>query len=76
MDSRNSNLNPKKLVNLMTPFLVLLVVANKGGVGKTTSAHNLGFLLANKHKINVLMVDADAQCNLSAVCMRKYFFRS
>ncbi|ONI84320.1 hypothetical protein ALI144C_14160 [Actinosynnema sp. ALI-1.44] len=41
---------------------------NKGGVSKTTTCFNLGWMLAEKGK-RVVMVDADPQCNLTGMVL-------
>jgi len=44
--------------------ITISVTNNKGGTGKTTTVFNLGAALA-RHHFKVLLIDLDAQCNLS-----------
>ncbi|MEB3174665.1 MAG: ParA family protein, partial [Cyanobacteriota bacterium] len=44
---------------------------HKGGVSKTTSIYNIGWMLSKHY--NVLLVDADPQCNLSSMILREEF---
>jgi len=44
---------------------------HKGGVSKTTSVYNLGWMLSKKYR--VLVVDADPQCNLSSLILGDNF---
>jgi cellulose biosynthesis protein BcsQ len=43
---------------------------HKGGVGKTTTTFNLGWMLAEKGK-RVILVDADPQCNLTGMALKE-----
>jgi chromosome partitioning protein len=45
----------------------LVFFNHKGGVSKTTSAYNIGWMMSKTHK--VLLVDADPQCNLSGLLL-------
>lgn len=44
---------------------IITLFNHKGGVGKTTIAHNLGVSLSKQGK-NVLLIDADPQMNLTS----------
>jgi chromosome partitioning protein len=50
----------------MSPIISLF--NHKGGVSKTTTAFNLGWALAGRGK-QVLIVDADPQCNLTGTVL-------
>ena len=50
------------------PVPVIALFNHKGGVSKTTTAFNLGWMLASKgHR--TLLVDADPQCNLTGMIL-------
>lgn len=47
---------------------IISLFNHKGGVSKTTTAFNLGWMLARKNK-RVLLVDCDPQCNLTGMIL-------
>lgn len=47
---------------------VICLFNHKGGVSKTTTAFNLGWMLARKNK-RVMLVDCDPQCNLTGMVL-------
>jgi len=47
---------------------IISFINYKGGVGKTTTTYHVGCCLAEKHGKKTLMVDIDAQTNLSFLC--------
>lgn len=47
---------------------IITLFNNKGGVSKTTTCFNLGWMLASRGK-KVIMVDADPQCNLTGMVL-------
>lgn len=47
---------------------IISFINYKGGVGKTTSTYHVGCSLAQHHNKKVLLVDIDAQTNLTFLC--------
>ncbi|MEP3068652.1 MAG: ParA family protein [Parvibaculum sp.] len=54
----------------------IVIFNHKGGVSKTTTAYNLGWMIAKDYR--VLLIDADPQCNLSGLVLgdkfEQYYF--
>jgi len=61
---------PKKIKAVKDKVVAktIAVFNHKGGVSKTTSTFNLGWILADKGK-RVILVDADPQCNLTGLVL-------
>lgn len=54
---------------MRNPMVQKIALFNhKGGVSKTTTAFNLGWMLASKGK-RVILVDTDPQCNLTGMAL-------
>jgi len=70
--SSSSEIDLKQEDSKYEPILIP-IFTQKGGVGKTTSTFNIGCLLAKEYGMKVLMVDADPQCNLTAISSKRYF---
>lgn len=51
----------------------LVIFNHKGGVSKTTTVYNLGWMLSKTHR--VLLVDGDPQCNLTSLLLQDNFER-
>jgi cellulose biosynthesis protein BcsQ len=49
----------------------IVLFNHKGGVSKTTTVYNLGWMLSKTRR--VLLVDADPQCNLTSLLLRDDF---
>ncbi len=54
----------------LNPIPILTVANLKGGVGKTTTAANLGAYFAREHRERVLFIDLDFQGSLSSMMAR------
>src|SRR2546426_9746704 len=52
------------------PGMVMSIVNNKGGVGKTTVAVNLAHALTRRGQ-RVLVIDMDSQCNATSILCSK-----
>lgn len=51
----------------------LVLFNHKGGVSKTTTVYNVGWMLSRNHRI--LVVDGDPQCNLTSMLLQDDFER-
>jgi cellulose biosynthesis protein BcsQ len=55
--------------------MIISIISNKGGVGKTATSINLAHALANRGK-RVLVIDQDSQCNTTSCLMPSSAARS
>ena len=51
---------------------IIVLFNHKGGVSKTTTTYNLGWMLTQFGK-KVLFVDGDPQCNLTELFLHDHF---
>lgn len=59
-----------RIINPFFTTMIITVTNQKGGVAKTTSSLNIASILAIKHR--VLLIDLDAQCDLSVTLSSNY----
>ena len=50
---------------------IISFINNKGGVGKTTTTLNVGYILAQKYNQRVLIVDIDPQGNTTSMFIKE-----
>lgn len=53
---------------MMCTMYTLALANHKGGVGKTTTTHALGIILAHEYNRQVLIIDMDPQASLTGAC--------